>query len=236
MTRATRARIFTTAGVIHLTLATLLALTFLFGPSAPATGAAMGFTPTPTQPTEETPSVTSTPKRTTPEPRPRLTITKSVSPTEVFPGDVVTIKIKVCNDGDAVARDVVVSDNVPSQLEVLSASASMGRAVIVGNGVRGEFGDMLPGVCATLTISARVRDDVAPGTRISNVATIGDLVSNEVSLTAQGLLPESGEAATRIVVAALLVVGAGLLAVGLAMAPGRWLGRRRAVRETVEDC
>ena len=216
MTRVTRARILTTAGVIHLTLATLLALTFLFGPPATTTTAAMGFTPTPT---EVEPSETPTSEPPTPEPKPKLTITKSVSPTEVFPGDVVTIKIEVCNVGDAVAENVVVSDDVPRQLEVLGASASMGRAVIVGNGVRGEFGDMLPGVCATLTITARVRDDVAPGTRISNVATIGDIVSNEATLTTAALLPESGDVSARLAVAALFVMGVALLAAGLALRP-----------------
>ena len=216
MTRATRARILTTAGVIHLTLATLLALTFLFGPPATTTGAALGFTPTPT---EEATSETPTRQPPTPEPKPKLTITKSVSPTEVFPGDVVTIKIEVCNVGDAVAENVVVSDDVPRQLEVLGASASMGRAVIVGNGVRGEFGDMLPGVCATLTITARVRDDVAPGTRITNVATIGGIVSNEATLTTGALLPESGDASARLAVAVLFVMGVALLAAGLALRP-----------------
>ena len=215
----TKARILTTAGLIHLTIAALLSLTFLFSPPAAATGSALGFTPTPTEPppTEETPSITPTRHSPTPVPAPHLTISKSAHPTQVLPGDVVTIVIKVCNEGDAVAEDVVVSDDVPSELEVLSASASMGRAVIVGNGVRGEFGDLLPGACATLTIVARVRDDVAPGTRIGNVATIGDLVSNQVTLTAGGLLPESGDLATRAAAVGLLILGVSLLAAGLAM-------------------
>jgi uncharacterized repeat protein (TIGR01451 family) len=126
----------------------------------------------------------------------------------------VTFVIRVCNEGDATARDVVVSDALQSELEVVSASASVGRAVVVGNGVRAEFGDLIPGACAELTIVARVRDDVAPGTRITNVATFPDQASNEVALDVVGLLPESGGPPV-IGVATLLAAGIGLLAAGL---------------------
>jgi uncharacterized repeat protein (TIGR01451 family) len=211
----TKARILTTAGLIHLTVATLLALTFLFGQPSTASGSRLGFTPTPS----DTPTlpVTITPQPPTPQPQPRLTITKTASPAEVLPGGLVTIVIEVCNEGDAIAKDVVVSDALPPELEVVSASASQGRAVIEGNGVRGEFGDLLPGVCATLTIVARVRADVPPCTQIGNVATIGDLVSNRVTVHVVGLLPESGRSATLPVVVGLVAVGAILLATGLTL-------------------
>ena len=162
----TKARIFTTAGLIHLTIATLLALTFLFGQPTTVTGSALGFTPTSTSP-PPAPSLTPTPTDGDDKPSCQLTITKTASPTEVLPGDTVTFVIEVCNVGDATCEDVVVSDALPSELEVVSASASQGRAVIDGNGVRAEFGDLLPGVCATLTIVARVRDDVPLCTQIN---------------------------------------------------------------------
>jgi uncharacterized repeat protein (TIGR01451 family) len=225
----TKARIFTTAGLIHLTIATLLALTFLFGQPNTAVGSALGFTPTSTSP-PPTPSLTPTPTGGDDKPSCHLTITKTASPTEVLPGDLVTIVIEVCNVGDATCEDVVVSDALPSELEVVSASASQGRAVIVGNGVRAEFGDLPPDGCATLTIVARVRDDVPLCTQFTNVATIGDLVSNLVTLTVPCLLPESGQITTWAVVLGLLVVGVSLLATG-------WLlrTRNRALREIVED-
>jgi uncharacterized repeat protein (TIGR01451 family) len=223
----TKARIFTTAGLIHLTIATLLALTFLFGQPAATTGSALGFTPTSTSPP---PEPSPTPTDGGEKPSCHLTITKRTSPTEVLPGDTVTIVIEACNVGDATCEDVVVSDALPSELEVISASASQGRAVIEGNGVRAEFGDLPPGACATLTIVARVRDDVPLCTQFTNVATIGDLVSNVVTLTIPCLLPESGKTTTLTVVAALLAVGVSLLATGLAMR-----ARNQAVRATVED-
>jgi uncharacterized repeat protein (TIGR01451 family) len=225
----TKARIFTTAGLIHLTIAALLALTFLFGQPTTASGSALGFTPTSTSPPPE-PSLTPTPTGGDEKPSCHLTITKKANPTEVLPGDTVTIVIEACNVGDATCEDVVVSDALPSELEVISASASQGQAVIEGNGVRAEFGDLPPGACATLTIVARVRDDVPLCTQFTNVSTIGDLVSNVVTLTVPCPLPESGKTTTLTVVAALLAVGVSLLATGLAMR-----ARNQAVRATVED-
>jgi uncharacterized repeat protein (TIGR01451 family) len=210
----TKARVLTTAGVVHLTVATLLSMVFLFGQPATVVGSALGFTPTPT------PTVTAT--TTTPEPRPspRLTITKTADPAEVLPGDLVTFVIQVCNVGDATAENVIVSDALPVELEVVSASASQGPAIVVGNGVRAEFGDLLPGTCAELTIVARVRADVSPCSEIGNVATIGDLVSNWVWVTTPcppPLLPESGRVVAQAVVVGLLAVGAGLLTAGLVL-------------------
>jgi uncharacterized repeat protein (TIGR01451 family) len=218
----TKARTLITAGLIHLTVAALLSLTFLFGQPSTAVGSVMGKTPTP--------SPTPSPKTKTPPPQCRLEITKTANPTELLPGDLVTFVIQVCNVGDKTCEDVVVSDDLPDELEVVSASASQGRAVVVGDDVRAEFGDLLPGVCAELTIVARVRDDVDLCTQFENVSTIGDLISNRVTLIVP-CLPESGESAarggettaqsgaiaTQLVVAGLLAVGTGLLATGLAL-------------------
>lgn len=211
MTRATKARILTTAGLIHLTIATLLSLTFLFAEPVTVTGSALGFTPTPTEPATGT---------VTPEPPPpvcKLEITKTADPADVFPGGLVTFVIEVCNVGNRTCEDVVVSDALPDELEVVSASASQGQAVIEGNGVRGEFGDLEPGACAQLTIVARVRADVPPCTQFTNVATVGDIVSNIVTLTVPCLLPESGRTTSLAIVAGLVMMGLGLLATGLAL-------------------
>jgi len=198
--------------VVHLAVAVLVSWVVMLGQPIMAAGPALGFTPT--APPAPTPEATPAPTPVPPPSSPSLTLTKTVDQTEVFPGDSVTFVIRVCNVGDATADNVVVSDALAPELEVVSASVSQGVAVIVGNGVRAEFGALIPGACAELTIVARVRDDVPPGTRIANVGTIGDLVSNEVAVTVVGLLPESGSA-TLTVMAGLLAVGMGLLAAGL---------------------
>jgi uncharacterized repeat protein (TIGR01451 family) len=202
------------AGLIHITVAALLSLPFLLGQPSTVVGSVMGLTPTPT--------FTPPPITKTPRPQCRLEITKTADPTELLPGDLVTFVIQVCNVGDDTCKDVVVSDDLPDELEVVSASASQGRAVVVGDDVRAEFGDLLPGVCAELTIVARVRDDVDLCTQFENVSTIGDLISNRVTLIVP-CLPESGETpaqssaiATQVAVVGLLLAGMALLATGLA--------------------
>lgn len=219
-----KARVLTTrvltVSIVCWVAAALLSLTVVSGQPVVVAGPLLGVTPTPTSaPTTETPSPTpeATPAPAPPSPSsPHLVLTKTTSKTEVFPGASVEFTIRVCNVGDATADNVVVSDALPSELEVVSASVSQGVVVVVGNGVRAEFGALVPGACATLTIVARVRDDVPPGTQISNVATTLDQVSNEVTVTVVGFLPASG-GTILAVVAGLLAVGVGLLAAGLVL-------------------
>ncbi len=227
-----RTRILTVAGIIHLVVAVLLASTFLFGRPVVVSGEMLGFTSTftPVSPTDTSvpvdPSATPSPTGTAapfppepPLPSPNLTITKSASPTEVLPGGQVTFNIQVCNEGEATAASVIVSDGLPSELTLLSASASQGRVVVEGNGVRAELGALLAGECATVTIVARVRADVAPGTEIRNVGSVGDLY-DDAFLIVMGLLPESGGIISLAVAAGLLAVGVCLLAVGVMLRVG----------------
>ena len=217
----TKARAFTIAGLIHLVVATLLATTFLLGGPSSAVGSELIITDTPSP----TPIITKDGNNGDGNHHCNLTITKTASPNEVLPGDLVTIVIQVCNEGDETCEDVVVSDALPDELEVVSASASQGPAVIDDNGVRAQFGDLLSGVCAELTIVARVRDDVDLCTQFTNVATIGDdVISNLVTLTVPCPLPPSGQTAvqrgkvaSQVVIVGLLVIGVGLVATGLAL-------------------
>lgn len=178
--------------------------------------------PTPISPTPvPVPSPTPSPAPAPPPaPSAELAVVKTVDRTEVLPGDSVTFVIQVCNVGDSTADNVIVSDALPSELELMSASVSQGVAVVEGNGVRAEFGSLAPGACAELTIVARVRPDVPPGTQIGNVATLPERSSQEVLVTVVGLLPESGNTA-KIVAATLLVIGIAFLGVGALF------GRRR---------
>jgi len=214
-----KAGLLTTLSIVHLVAAVFLSLAITLGQPVPVAGLALGITPTaPPAPTPEDTPVppTPTPPDQTPVPAPELELTKSASATEVFPGSLVSFTIRVCNVGNSVADNVIVSDALSSDLELVSASVSQGKAVIVGNGVRAEFGALFPGECATLTIVARVRDDVAPGTQIGNVGTLPGLASNQVNLTVMGMLPASG-GTVPVLVAGLFMVGLGLLAAGLAL-------------------
>jgi uncharacterized repeat protein (TIGR01451 family) len=222
----TKARALTIAGLIHLVVATLFATTFLFGGPSSAVGPELIITDTPSPtPTKTEDGNHDDGNNNDSNHHCNLTITKTASPNEVLPGDLVTIVIQVCNAGDKTCEDVVVSDALPDELKVVSASASQGPAVIDDNGVRAEFGDLLPGVCAELTIVARVRDDVELCTQFTNVATVGDdVISNLVTLTVPCPLPPSGQTtvqrgkvASQVVIVGLLVIGMGLVATGLAL-------------------
>lgn len=221
-----KARILTVAGIIHLTVATLLALTFLLGRPVAVSSSILGFTPTftsssPTNTptpdsTSDTPAAPSTRVPPTPEhPAQHLSIVKSASPTEVLPGGQVVFSIRVCNDGNATAASVIVSDGLPSELVLAGAFASQGVVVVEGNGMRAELGALLAGECASVTVVAQVRADVAPGTEIRNVGSVGDLY-DDAMVTVVGLLPESGRVAPLAVAAGLLLVGACMLVVGMA--------------------
>ncbi len=235
-----KARLFAIAGIVHLTVAVLLAATFLFGQPVAVSGEMLGFTSTftPVSPTDtpipptDTPVTTNTPvpidTPITPEPTgtavpsapepsltPHLTIVKSASPADVSPGGQVIFTIQVCNDGDGTAASVIASDALPPELVLVSASASQGIVVVEGNGVRADLGALLAGECATVTIVAQVRADVAPGTVIRNVGSVGNIY-DDVEITVASLLPESGGVVPLAVAAGLLVMGVGLLVLGAA--------------------
>jgi len=216
----TKARIWTTAGIIPLMIATLLSLMFLTGQPVPVASSALGFTPTftpsPTPTSTPTPTATPAPPPPPPSHAPHLMISKTAAPAQVLPGGQVTFVIKVCNDGDATADNVVVSDVLPPELEVVSASASQGMVTVQGNELRADLGSSAAGTCAEVTIVARVRPDVPPGTQITNAA-IADGQTSEVTVPVVGLLPESGRTAPLTVAVGLLVLGVGSLIMGLAL-------------------
>jgi len=241
-----KSRILTVAGVLQIVIAVLLGLTIpevsatLFSnQSVAASEAMLGVTPTFTPLPTDTPPPTNTPESTpiTPPPtaestaiptksppqNPRLTITKRANPSQVPPGGQTTFTIEVCNEGNKVAENVVVSDALPPELALISASASQGKVVVEGNNVRAELGSIWPGYCAEVTLVVQVRPDVPPGTQIRNVASVGDSYSDTIITTIPGLLPESGGIFPRFLAAALFIIGMGLLIAAPIVTYHTWL-------------
>ncbi len=93
-----------------------------------------------------------------------LSVSKKADKQTVKPGEQVTYKITVTNNGSITANDVVITDNLPEGLEFVSANLS-------GDNGQYSVGDLAAGASATLTITAKVAADVAAGTEIENVAT-----------------------------------------------------------------
>jgi uncharacterized repeat protein (TIGR01451 family) len=96
-------------------------------------------------------------------------------------GGIVTFTIQLQNNGNAVATDVVVTDELPAGLRLVSADA--GAVVDVANNAASwTLGSVAPGDPAiTLTLSARA---LASGTTVTNVARIGANELPELSVSA----------------------------------------------------
>ncbi|HDQ70995.1 MAG TPA: DUF11 domain-containing protein [Chloroflexi bacterium] len=165
------------------------------------------------------PAPTSTPSPEEPTPAPseqaKIRISKSADPVTALPGGQVLFTIQVCNEGDQAAENVVVSDVLPPELALVSASASQGVVVLEGDSVRAELGSLGAGACAEITIVARVRADVAPGVQIRNVASVGPL-HDDADITITGLLPESGTSTPGRAFVGIWVLGVIVSALGLA--------------------
>ncbi len=175
--------------------------------------------PTATPTSEPPPMLPSVPPPDEPPPsgQARIRSSKSADVTSVSPDEQVDFTIHVCNEGDQAAENVVVSDGLPPELALVSASASQGSVVIEGNGMRAELGSLGAGACAEITIVARVRADVAPGVRIRNVASTGALYDDVEIKTVGLLLPESGTPDARRALAGLLLTVVSGVFVALAL-------------------
>ena len=245
----TRSRTLTMAGIIGLVTAILLCL---IGPPVSASAPVLGFTPVPshtptpipteTPPPTPTPAPTETPPPTpthTPSPAPtttpppaappspRLTILKTVDRTDVLAGSQVTFTLRVCNEGNAGADNVIVSDVLSPALEVVGASATQGTVAATNNEVRADLGALAPGGCAEISLLTRVHAHIAPRTQIANVATANGQASNEAMVTVIIGLPVTGGSLPLARVMALVSLSVLLVIAGATSIWGQRLWPRR---------
>ena len=85
------------------------------------------------------------------------------------PADSVTYYLSVENTGDADATDVTVSDQLPAQLTIDSASTA---GTVSGQTVTWSLPILEPGVPVTLSVTATVATDVLAGTLLTNSANL----------------------------------------------------------------
>jgi uncharacterized repeat protein (TIGR01451 family) len=102
---------------------------------------------------------------------PQLTILKGVSPNQVKVGEQATFTLRIINLGDATASDVVVSDQVPEQLEIVDLRSSKGDIVVNGQRVVAYPRTLDPGEEQIFSIVVRVRDGVTDS-QIDNLAIV----------------------------------------------------------------
>ena len=125
------------------------------------------------------------------------TIVKLVDPSLALPGDTVTFTITATNSGNVVSNNVIVTDPVPGQLQIINVDASQGSHSISGNTVTFNLGTLQPNQVATMHIQAKLRPDVKPPVDITNTSVLSiDGLTKDGSATVHvtnGDLPATGE-------------------------------------------
>ncbi|RLC73160.1 MAG: hypothetical protein DRI52_02360 [Chloroflexi bacterium] len=137
----------------------------------------------------------------TPDPSPAPVLTADRATTS--PGKTVVYRIHARYEADAgsALSNVLLTDLLPKGMTVISVETNRGSVETWGNLVTVDVGEFVPGEEVTVTLTARVADDLADGMTLTNRAT---LISNErpatqsaaVTITVgQGspaVLPETG--------------------------------------------
>ena len=121
---------------------------------------------------------------------PDLAIEQVATPAMAKPGAEVTFTLTITNKRPASAPNVSVADLLPASVSFVSCAAgSSGVCEGAGNDRRVALESLAGGVSATITLVATVNRDVAPGTRVTNVATVSfegtdpDMTNNRSSST-----------------------------------------------------
>ena len=106
--------------------------------------------------------------------RAELSISKRATPTVLVPGDTVRYTIDVSNAGPSDARDVVVSDDLPSALTPVSVSSTIGDC---SAGFPCSLGTVAAGAVETVTVTMFVPSDLADAS-VSNTANVASATAD----------------------------------------------------------
>jgi len=128
------------------------------------------------------------------------TVPISVDKTLAIPGDTVTFALSVNNNGNASAPNVVITDNLPKQLQVTSVSSTQGTFTVDGGTVIFVVGNVSPGKIITLKVITKISNSVTPPVDVSNsvvLTWLGGITARNsntvwVRIT-RGQLPNTGE-------------------------------------------
>jgi LPXTG-site transpeptidase (sortase) family protein len=133
-------------------------------------------------------------------------VTKSGDPSRVFVGEIVTFTITVSNEGNQTATDVNVTDILPDNMTVVSATSTRGTVTITPpRTVEVDLGDLDPNVVVTIIVAARVNSTGSPpiinSVELTTTSPTDQDPNNRDSViieVLQPVLPETGFAPSRL--------------------------------------
>jgi uncharacterized repeat protein (TIGR01451 family) len=118
-------------------------------------------------------------------------LVKTGSPANAVIGETVTWVIRVSNPSSAPIGPLTITDNVPPNFDILSASSTVGTPTISGQNVTVDIGTLQPGDSVTLTIETAANDQALPG-EVCNTATAGTLSDTACITLFPEFLPLTG--------------------------------------------
>lgn len=136
-------------------------------------------------------------------------ITKSVNPPFTRPGEIVTWTIIITNPGSLPFNNAIMTDNLPAQVQILSTSTTSGSVSFNGQQVTFQQAVVNPGQSVTITVTTRVRDNVAMPFILTNVACLNNAINQCAQASTVGALtlPATGQSPWSEMRAALLRLG-----------------------------
>ncbi|MDX1992134.1 MAG: hypothetical protein SF029_07080 [bacterium] len=122
-------------------------------------------------------------------------IRKGVEPPFVQPGDAAAYTITITNTTGTPLSNLVMTDNLPTDLRVLSAAATAGNVTVNGQQVRHEIALLNPGESVIVTVRVQVSPEVRLPIQIRNQACVNLSPEQCASALLLGVtrLPETGE-------------------------------------------
>lgn len=136
-------------------------------------------------------------------------LTKVADPPFALPGELVTWTITVTNPSSVPATNVVVTDKMPPEVEILSVDPA--SASFSGQNVSLTIPTLNPGQSVTLTIRTRVRANASVPFIITNVAALNNGKTASATVASVRRLPSTGETPYwRDPLLTLLAAGGGL--------------------------
>ncbi len=103
---------------------------------------------------------------------PEVSFTKSADKSTIVPGEPVSFTLKLKNEGDVKLEEIVITDELDSNLEFLSGSEGY---AVDGAGITFTLNSLEPGAVREFKINTRVREDVSLQKGISNFAVLDTL-------------------------------------------------------------